>query len=108
MSNDSNFNASGNSSSTATAEHSNSLRAQVEAEKQAKIEELLAPYRVKRAELQAKREELAEEGAASERNGRTLRKRHFFGVCGDPGLRSETFHHSPGFFPASAGKQELG
>jgi len=60
MSNDSNFNASGNSSSTATAEHSNSLRAQVEAEKQAKIEELLAPYRVKRAELQAKREELAE------------------------------------------------
>jgi len=60
MSNDSNFNGSGNSSSTATAEHSNSLRAQVEAEKQAKIEELLAPYRVKRAELQAKREELAE------------------------------------------------
>jgi hypothetical protein len=60
MSNDSNFNGSGNSSSTATAEHNSSLRAQVEAEKQAKIEELLAPYRVKRAELQAKREELAE------------------------------------------------
>src|SRR5688572_763781 len=58
---DSNFNGSGNnSSSTATAEHSNSLRDKVEAEKQAKIEELLAPYRVKRAELQAKREELAE------------------------------------------------
>src|SRR3954447_25991170 len=59
MSNESNY-GSGNSSSTATAEHQNSLRAQVEAEKQAKIEELLAPYRVKRAELQAKREELAE------------------------------------------------
>jgi len=59
MSNDSNFNGSGNSS-TATAEHANSLRDKVEAEKQAKIEELLAPYRVKRAELQAKREELAE------------------------------------------------
>ncbi|HEV8290582.1 MAG TPA: hypothetical protein VGP94_01600 [Tepidisphaeraceae bacterium] len=58
---ESNYNGSGNnSSSTATAEHNNSLRAQVEAEKQAKIEELLAPYRVKRAELQAKREELAE------------------------------------------------
>ena len=60
MSNDSNYNGSGNSSSTATAEHNNSLRDKVEAEKQAKIEELLAPYRVKRAELQAKREELAE------------------------------------------------
>jgi hypothetical protein len=59
MSNESNY-GSGNSSSTATAEHKDSLRAQVEAEKQAKIEELLAPYRVKRAELQAKREELAE------------------------------------------------
>lgn len=57
---DSNFNGSGNNSSTATAEHADSLRAKVEAEKQAKIEELLAPYRVKRAELQAKREELAE------------------------------------------------
>ena len=58
---DSNFNGSGNnSSSTATAEHNNSLRDKVEAEKQAKIEELLAPYRVKRAELQARREELAE------------------------------------------------
>src|SRR5712691_5456403 len=40
MSNDSNYNASGNSSSTATAEHSSSLRAQVEAEIQAKREEL--------------------------------------------------------------------
>jgi len=59
MSNESNY-GSGNSSSTATAEHKDSLRAQVEAEKQAKIEELLAPYRIKRAELQAKREELAE------------------------------------------------
>ena len=59
MSNESNY-GSGNSSSTATAEHANSLRDKVEAEKQAKIEELLAPYRVKRAELQAKREELAE------------------------------------------------
>src|SRR5678815_4370085 len=58
MSFDDNFNGSGNnSSSTAVAD---SLRAKVEAEKQAKIEELLAPYRVKRAELQAKREELAE------------------------------------------------
>ena len=61
MSFEQNFNGSGNnSSSTATAEHADSLRAKVEAEKQAKIEELLAPYRVKRAELQAKREELAE------------------------------------------------
>jgi len=60
MSFEQNFNGSGNNSSTATAEHSDSLRAKVEAEKQAKIEELLAPYRVKRAELQAKREELAE------------------------------------------------
>jgi hypothetical protein len=59
MSNESNY-GSGNSSSSATAEHNNSLRDKVEAEKQAKIEELLAPYRVKRAELQAKREELAE------------------------------------------------
>ena len=60
MSFDDNFNGSGNnSSSTATADHADSLRAKVEAEKQAKIEELLAPYRVKRAELQAKREELA-------------------------------------------------
>ena len=58
---ESNFNGSGNnSSSTATAEHNNSLRDKVEAEKHAKIEELLAPYRIKRAELQAKREELAE------------------------------------------------
>jgi hypothetical protein len=41
MSFDQNFTGSGNnSSSTATAEHQNSLRAQVEAEKQAKIEEL--------------------------------------------------------------------
>ena len=60
MSIDSNYTGSGNSSSTATAEHNNSLRDKVEAEKQAKIEELLAPYRIKRAELQAKREELAE------------------------------------------------
>jgi hypothetical protein len=60
MSNDYTFNGSGNNSSTETADPSNSLRKQVEAEKQAKIEELLAPYRVKRAELQAKREELAE------------------------------------------------
>src|SRR6266850_1214228 len=33
MSNDSNYNGSGNSSSTATAEHSNSLRDKVEAKK---------------------------------------------------------------------------
>ena len=59
MSFDDNFNGSGNNSSSTTAV-ADSLRAKVEAEKQAKIEELLAPYRVKRAELQAKREELAE------------------------------------------------
>src|SRR3954464_6877326 len=58
MSFDDNFNGSGNNSSSTAV--SDSLRAKVEAEKQAKIEELLAPYRVKRAELQAKREELAE------------------------------------------------
>src|ERR1041384_2313449 len=59
MSFDDNFNGSGNNSSSTTAV-ADSLRAKVEAEKQAKIEELRAPYRVKRAELQAKREELAE------------------------------------------------
>src|ERR1051325_7296066 len=59
MSFDDNFNGSGNNNSSSTAV-ADSLRAKVEAEKQAKIEELLAPYRVKRAELQAKREELAE------------------------------------------------
>ncbi len=60
ISNELTFHGSGNNSSTETADPSNSLRKQVEAEKQAKIEELLAPYRVKRAELQAKREELAQ------------------------------------------------
>ena len=42
-----------------SSEHQSSLRKQVEAEKLAKINELLAPYRTKRAELQTKRDELA-------------------------------------------------
>ena len=40
-------------------DHHDSLRKQVEAEKLAKINELLDPYRTKRVELQAKRDELA-------------------------------------------------
>src|SRR2546421_6626183 len=65
MSFESNFNGSENNSfsiatAAAPADHASTLKAQVEAEKQAKIQELLAPYRVKRAELKAKREELAQ------------------------------------------------
>jgi hypothetical protein len=59
---ESNFTGSENNSSAgATAtDHASSLQAKIEGEKQAKIQELLAPYRVKRAELQAKRHELAQ------------------------------------------------
>jgi hypothetical protein len=39
------------------AEPQSSLRDQIEAEKRAKIEELLAPYRARRAEMQTKRDE---------------------------------------------------
>jgi hypothetical protein len=48
----------GNNRSDA-GEQSSSLLDKVEAEKRAKIEELLAPYRAKRTELQTKRDEFA-------------------------------------------------
>src|SRR5687768_8283773 len=47
------------SSGDFSSENQSSLRKQVEAEKLAKINELLAPYRTKRAELQNRRDELA-------------------------------------------------
>lgn len=47
------------SSGHSSDEHQSSLRKQVEAEKLAKINELLSPYRTKREELQARRDELA-------------------------------------------------
>ena len=50
---------SSSSESASAASQSASLLEQVEAEKKAKIEELLAPYRTKRSELQAKRDEFA-------------------------------------------------
>lgn len=46
-------------SGAASAEQQRSLRDQVEAEKRAKTEEFLQPYRAKRQEMQAKRDEVA-------------------------------------------------
>jgi hypothetical protein len=61
MSMDTNFlpgvNYGSSSSGESAASQSASLLEQVEAEKRAKIEELLAPYRTKRTELQTKRDE---------------------------------------------------
>jgi chromosome segregation ATPase len=61
MSNETSLITSGHigSSSDNSSEHQSSLRKQVEAEKLAKINELLNPYRTKRAELQRQRDELA-------------------------------------------------
>jgi hypothetical protein len=61
MSNESSLITTGHvgSSFEGASEHQSSLRKQVEAEKHAKINELLAPYRTKRAELQSRRDELA-------------------------------------------------
>jgi hypothetical protein len=44
-------------STNGSGEPTSSLRDQIEAEKRAKIEELLAPYRAKRAEMQTQRDE---------------------------------------------------
>jgi hypothetical protein len=49
----------GNNRSGDAGDNSSSLLDKVEAEKRAKIEELLAPYRAKRTELQTKRDEFA-------------------------------------------------
>src|SRR5947207_5631919 len=61
MSNDTSLITTGSvgSSFEGNSEHQSSLRKQVEAEKLAKINELLNPYRTKRQELQARRDELA-------------------------------------------------
>ena len=61
MSNETSLITSGSvgSSFEGNSEHQSSLRKQVEAEKLAKINELLNPYRTKRQELQARRDELA-------------------------------------------------
>src|SRR5687767_8222442 len=55
----SNRSSSSSSTDTAGESGSGSLVDRVEAEKRAKIEELLAPYRAKRTELQTKRDEFA-------------------------------------------------
>ena len=48
-----------NGAAAAAADQARSLREQVEAEKRAKTEEFLQPYRAKRQEMQAKRDEVA-------------------------------------------------
>ena len=61
MSMETGFGVAGNNvlSGAASAEQQRSLRDQVEAEKRAKTEEFLQPYRAKRQEMQAKRDEVA-------------------------------------------------